>query len=93
MDLDFWDCFDRQNPILQLKYPSMIDIFVVPYFSVYKMDFFPSKRVQKNLDPSYKMDPDLWNCLGRVKLVFYQNFIGLICFHSRERGKPHLIAE
>ena len=24
---------------------------------------------QKNLDPSYKMDLVLWDCLGRVKLV------------------------
>ena len=23
----------------------------------------------KNLDPSYKMDLDLWDCLARVKLV------------------------
>ena len=23
----------------------------------------------KNLKPSYKMDLDLWDCLGRVKLV------------------------
>ena len=23
----------------------------------------------KNLDPSYKMDLELWDCLGRMKLV------------------------
>ena len=23
----------------------------------------------QNLDPSYKMDLDLWDCLGRVKFV------------------------
>ena len=23
----------------------------------------------KDLDPSYKMDLDLWDCLGRIKLV------------------------
>ena len=23
----------------------------------------------KNLDPSYKMDLDLWDCLGRVTLI------------------------
>ena len=32
----------------------------------------------KNLDPSYKMALDLCDCLGRFKLVFYQNVIGLI---------------
>ena len=31
--------------------------------------FFPSQNNPKNLDPSYKMDLDLWDCLGRVKLV------------------------
>ena len=24
----------------------------------------------KNLDPSYKMDLDLWDCLGRVEIVW-----------------------
>ena len=32
----------------------------------------------RDLDPSYKMDLDLWNCLGRVNLIPLQNFIGLI---------------
>ena len=31
--------------------------------------FFP-----KNLDPSYKMDLDFLDCLGRVKLVLQQIF-------------------
>ena len=35
-----------------------------PYFFGYKTEFFP-----KDLDPSCKMDLDLWDCLGRVKLV------------------------
>ena len=34
--------------------------------------------INKNLDPSYKMDLDLWDCLERVKLVLQQNCIGLI---------------
>ena len=29
-------------------------------------------------DLSYKMDLDLWDCLGRVKLVLKQKYIGLI---------------
>ena len=32
----------------------------------------------KNLDPSYKMDLDLWDCLEMVKHVLQQNFMGLI---------------
>ena len=39
---------------------------------------FPSKTHSINLDLSYKTDLDLWDCLGRVKLVLQQNFIGLI---------------
>ena len=37
-----------------------------------------SKRGYKNLDPSYKMELDIWDCLGRVKLVLQKKFIGLI---------------
>ena len=31
--------------------------------------FFSFQNNPKDLDPSCKMDLDLWNCLGRVKLV------------------------
>ena len=59
------------------------------------MEFYSFLNSPKNLDPSYKTDIDLWDCLGRVKLVFYQNFVGL--FESfvgiLERRKPRLIAE
>ena len=50
----------------------------VPYFFGYKMRFYSFLNNRKDLDPSYKMDLDLCYCLGRVKLVFYQNFMGLI---------------
>ena len=49
----------------------------LPYFFVYKTAFVSFKTIQ-NLDLSYKMDLDLWDCFGRVKLVSYQNFIELI---------------
>ena len=42
------------------------------------MEFFSFQNNPKDLDPSCKMDLDLWDCLGRVKLVLLQNFIGLI---------------
>ena len=41
----------------------------VAYFFSYQTVFFPFQDNFKNLDPSYKMDLDLWDCLGRVKLV------------------------
>ena len=31
--------------------------------------FFSFQSNPKNLDPSYKMDLDFWDCLGRVKLI------------------------
>ena len=30
---------------------------------------FSFQNNAKNLDPSYKTDLDLWDCLGRMKLV------------------------
>ena len=43
----------------------------LPYFFGYKMELFSFQNKPKDLDPSYKMDLDLWDCLGRVKLVLY----------------------
>ena len=45
-------------------------LYVLPYFFGYKTEYFPSKNNFKNLDPSYKMDLDLWDGLERVELVF-----------------------
>ena len=42
---------------------------ILPYFLAYKMEFFSFQNNPKNLDPSYKMDLDLWDCLGWVKLI------------------------
>ena len=39
------------------------------YFFSYKTEFFSFQNNPKDLDRSYKMDLELWNCLGRVKLV------------------------
>ena len=41
----------------------------IPYFFVYKMEFFSFQNNPKDLDLSYKTDLDLWDCLGRLKLV------------------------
>ena len=40
--------------------------------------FFSFQNNPKNLDLSYKMDLNLWDCFGRVNLVLWQNFLGLI---------------
>ena len=37
--------------------------------SVIRGSFFSFQNNPKDLDPSCKMDLDLWDCLGRVKLV------------------------
>ena len=42
---------------------------VLPYFFGYESEIFSFQNNPKNLDPSYKMDLDLWDCLGRVKLI------------------------
>ena len=44
----------------------------------YKTELFSFQNNPKKLDPSYKMDLDLWDCLGRVILILRHNFIGLI---------------
>ena len=36
---------------------------------VIRQGFFPFQNNPKNLDSSYKMDLNIWDCLGRVKLV------------------------
>ena len=50
----------------------------IPYFFDYETECFPSQNNPKNLEPSYKTDLDLWDSLGRVKLILLQNFTGLI---------------
>ena len=41
----------------------------LPYFFGYKTELFCFQNNPKDLDPSCKTDLDLWDCLGRVKLV------------------------
>ena len=56
---------------------------------------FSFQNDPKNLDSSYKRDLGLRDCLGRVKFVLQQNFIGLIKLFvvNREREKHCLIAK
>ena len=50
----------------------------LPYFFGYKTVFYFLPKQSQNLDPSYKIDLNLLYCLGRVKVVLQQHFIGLI---------------
>ena len=69
-------------------------IYCIPL--VIRQSFF-FQNDPRNLDPSYKMDLDLQDCLGRIKLVhcisakFHRTDLA-ICSHSRE-GKLCLIPE
>ena len=47
---------------------AFLELEIVPYFFGYK-EFLSFQNSPKDLDPSYKMDLDLWDCLERVKLV------------------------
>ena len=42
---------------------------LLPYFFDYKTEFLSFQNNPKDLDLSSKTDLDLWDCLGRVKLV------------------------
>ena len=65
-------CFCGSESLLQWR-------SLLPYFYGHKTVFFSLQNNPKNLDLSYnKMDLDMWDCSGRVKLVLLQNYIGLI---------------
>ena len=65
------------------------------YFFGYKTGHFSSLHNHKGLDPSYKMDLDLWDCFGRVKLELQQNFCGLIYLFVviLEKGKTQFYSQ
>ena len=71
--------YSLDHPHVRKKGKKKKNNLDIPYFFAYKTVFyFPSNTIPKNLDPSHKMDLDLWDCLGRVKLVLQKNCIGLI---------------
>ena len=43
--------------------------FSVCYQFLIRWRFFSFQNNSKNLDPSYRTDLDLWDCLGRVKFI------------------------
>ena len=44
-------------------------VLVLPYLFGFKMEVYSFLHSLKNLGPSYKMDLDLRDCIGRVILV------------------------
>ena len=64
-------CYINVKYHFVLVYPAYNDYRqYLPYFFGYKAEFFSFQNNSKNLD--------LLDCLGRVKLVLQQNFIGLV---------------
>ena len=68
--------------------------FHIPVSSVIRQRFLFQNH-PKNLDQSYKMDLDLWDCLGKIKSYHKENFTGLILLFVviQKEGKLCLIAE
>ena len=56
------DCLAAMLCCLKSKKKSCCCVVVLPYFLCYKTVFLSFPNNQKNLDPSYKMDLDLWDC-------------------------------
>ena len=86
-------CEVHDEEMIQLNYvKSAILCILVGFVSIifrYRIYLvirwsFSFQSNPKDLDPSCKTDLDLWDRLGRVKLVLLQNFI--------EEHKPRLIA-
>ena len=48
--------------------------FNIPYFFNYKTVVFSFQNNPKDLDPSCKMDLDLWDCLGMGKIGIIARF-------------------
>ena len=62
-------------PLWMAAYPSLIQkVTHLPYFFGYKTEFFSFQNNPKDLDPSYKMDLDLWDCLGMGKIGIIARF-------------------
>ena len=53
---------------------SFMYTFSIPYFFDYKTGVFSFQNNPKDLDPSCKMDLDLWDCLGMGKIGIIARF-------------------
>ena len=60
----------HQCELIHLKEKFIqINPYQLLYFFGYKTELFSFANNTKNLDPSDKMDLDIWHCSERVKLV------------------------
>ena len=93
-----WQTLVRACSVCIYYIYSAIKCFFITYriYSVirWRFFFFSFQNNPKDLNPSCKTDLDLWDCLGRVKLILMQNFIGLIQLFAviLEEQNPRLIA-
>ena len=62
-------CMQMQPLQIYWGYIEFTVTILIPYFFDYKTESLSFQNNPKDLDPSCKMDLDLWDCLGRVKLV------------------------
>ena len=60
--------WDVKPKFTHSKFPSQSPHEKEDRYSIQRFFSLP-KQSKKNLDPSYKMDLDLWDCVGRVKLI------------------------
>ena len=65
-------------PSLKKMVSETEKFYIATVFLCLSDSVFSFQNNPKNLDPFYKMDLDLWDCLGRVKLVLQRNCIGLL---------------
>ena len=62
---------NKTSSLLVINIYSTLKMYKIIYhiFSDIRQSFFSFQNNPKDLDLSYKMDLDLLDCLGRVKLV------------------------
>ena len=93
-DLGLWDLIRKGKTRITAKF-HRTDLVICSHSRefYYQMEFFfLLKKIPKNLDPSYKMDLDLWDLFrkGKTRILakFHRTDLA-ICSGSRE-GKPIL---
>ena len=74
----FFFFFFFMRPVAKYVFSECFLIQFTYHISSIIRQSFSFQNNPKDLDLSCKTDLDLWDCLGRIKLVLLQNFIGLI---------------
>ena len=63
-----WIGQETDSALVMCLFPLSLLEIITNFFG-YNTEFFSFLSNPKNLDPSSKMGLDLWDCLGRVKLI------------------------